>query len=174
MAQHFTSDDEMYMKQALALAARGQGRVEPNPMVGCVIVRRQKIVGSGFHHKFAGPHAESNALQDAGSYAKNSTVYVTLAPCCHHGKTPPCTDALICAGVKRVVAAMHDPFGKVPNKGLRQLQSAGIEVATGLCKAQAARLNGPYLKVQRTAQPWIILKWAQSIDGKVERRPAHA
>ncbi len=170
MSKSFTADDEQYMRRALVLAARGQGRVEPNPMVGCVIVRGGSIVGEGYHRRFGGPHAEISALQVAGSQAKGGTVYVTLEPCCHHGKTPPCTDALIAAGVRRVVMAMRDPFPKVRGLGLRLLQSAGIEVATGLCEAGAARLGAPYLKLQRTGKPWVILKWAQSIDGRIATR----
>jgi len=158
------------MKRALILAARGQGRVEPNPMVGCVIVRHNKIISEGYHRKFGGPHAEVNALKAAGSRAKDSTAYVTLEPCCHYGKTPPCTEALIAAGIKRVIAAMRDPFVEVRNRGLRRLRSAGIDVAVDLCKAEAARLNGPYLKRQRTGQPWVVLKWAQSLDGSIATR----
>ncbi|UCD29893.1 MAG: bifunctional diaminohydroxyphosphoribosylaminopyrimidine deaminase/5-amino-6-(5-phosphoribosylamino)uracil reductase RibD [Planctomycetota bacterium] len=158
------------MKRALTLAARGRGHVEPNPMVGCLIVRGKKIIGRGYHRKFGGPHAEINALRAAGARARGATVYVTLEPCCHHGKTPPCTDALIAAGVKRVVASMPDPFAEVRNKGLRQLRSAGIEVAIGCCKTEAATLNGPYLKLQNTLLPWVILNWAQSLDGKIATR----
>src|SRR5438552_3023270 len=113
MAESFTSRDEAFMRRALALAARGQGYVEPNPMVGCVIVRGGKIVGEGYHRRFGGPHAEVFALRAAGKRARGGTVYVTLEPCCHQGKTPPCTDALISAGVGRVIAAIRDPFAEV-------------------------------------------------------------
>jgi len=158
------------MQRALALAARGQGRVEPNPMVGCVIVRNGRIVGEGYHRRFGGPHAEINALQAAGSAARGATTYVTLEPCCHVGKTPPCTDALLAAGVKRVVAAMRDPFPKVSGHGLEILEKAGVHVEVGLCEQEACRLNGPYLKRQRLGLPWVILKWAQSLDGKIATR----
>ena len=170
MTKSLTTNDQQYMQRALELAARGQGRVEPNPMVGCVVVRNNKIVGEGYHRRFGGPHAEINALKAAGSQAKGSIVYVTLEPCCHHGKTPPCTDALIAAKVTRVVAAMADPFSKVRNKGFGRLRSAGIKVTMGVCKVEAARLNGPYLKLQQTHMPWVIFKWAQSLDGKLATR----
>lgn len=158
------------MRRALTLAARGQGRVEPNPMVGCVLVRGGKIVGEGYHHRFGGPHAEVEALRDAGQAARSATAYVTLEPCCHYGKTPPCTDALIAAGVRRVVAAMADPFPRVCGQGVSILRKAGIRVDIGLGEAEAVRLNGPYLKRQRLGRPWVILKWAQSIDGKIATR----
>ncbi len=158
------------MRRALALAARGRGAVEPNPMVGCVIVRGRRIVGEGYHHRFGGPHAEVHALRRAGQAARGATCYVTLEPCCHFGKTPPCTEALIAAGIRRVIAAMRDPFAEMRGQGLRHLRSAGVTVATGLLEAEAARLNGPYLKLQRRGRPWVILKWAQSLDGKIATR----
>ena len=166
----FTPDDENRMRRALALAVRGQGSVEPNPMVGCVVVRGNRIVGEGYHRRFGGPHAEVHALRDAGKLAKGATAYVTLEPCCHFGKTPPCTDALIAAGIGRVVVAMRDPFPKVAGKGFRQLRAAGLEVAVGLLEAEAMELNRPYLKLQRHGRPWVILKWAQSIDGRIATR----
>ena len=158
------------MQRALALAARGRGRVEPNPMVGCLLVRNGRVVGEGFHRRYGGPHAEVEALRAAGPAARGATAYVTLEPCCHIGKTPPCTDALLAAGVKRVVAAMRDPFPKVCGRGMETLRKAGVKVAAGLCEQQAMRLNGPYLKRQRLGLPWVILKWAQSIDGKIATR----
>src|SRR5262245_19757045 len=124
--------DSDYMQQALDLARRGQGYVEPNPLVGCVIVRDGQVVGEGWHQRFGGPHAEIEALKVAGHRAKGATLYVTLEPCCHHGKTPPCTDAVIAAGVQRVVAAMPDPFPQVAGGGLTLLAAAGIAVDTGL------------------------------------------
>src|SRR5215475_8052695 len=117
--------DAMFMARALELAARGEGRVEPNPMVGCVIVHNGAVVGEGYHGKFGGPHAEAEALQVAGAQAKGATAYVTLEPCCHHGKTPPCTQALIAAGIARVVCAQRDPFSQVGGKGIAELQAAG-------------------------------------------------
>lgn len=158
------------MQRALGLARRGRGAVEPNPMVGCVLAKAGRVVGQGYHRRYGGPHAEVHALQSAGKAARGATCYVTLEPCCHHGKTPPCTDALIAAGVQRIVMAMRDPFPKVAGKGARQLRAAGIEVQSGLLQAQAEELNQPYLKLLRSARPWVILKWAQSIDGKIATR----
>ena len=170
MARSLTDTDEQHMRRALALALRGQGRVEPNPMVGCVIVRGGRTVGEGSHRRFGGPHAEIHALRQAGSNARRATAYVTLEPCCHQGKTPPCTDALIEAGVQRVVVAMRDPFPKVRGRGCRLLRAAGIDVRSGLLEGEARRLNAPYLKLQETGRPWVILKWAQSLDGKIATR----
>jgi diaminohydroxyphosphoribosylaminopyrimidine deaminase/5-amino-6-(5-phosphoribosylamino)uracil reductase len=163
-------DPTVHMRRALMLAARGLGRVEPNPMVGCVLVRNGRVVGEGYHHRFGGPHAEVDAIRLAGRAARGATAYVTLEPCCHTGKTPPCTDALLAAGIARVVAAMRDPFPKVSGCGLDLLRKAGVDVEVGLCEAEAVRLNGPYLKRQTTGMPWVILKWAQSIDGKIATR----
>lgn len=170
MSDATTPIDEKHMRRAMMLAARGRGRVEPNPMVGCVIVRRGQIVGEGYHRRFGGPHAEVHALRAAGDAARGATVCVTLEPCCHFGKTPPCTDALLAAGVRRVVAAMCDPFPKVSGHGLAILRRHGVEVSTGQLEAEAIELNGPYLKRQHTGMPWVILKWAQSIDGKIATR----
>lgn len=166
----FTEQETRYMRRALTLAARGQGRVEPNPMVGCVIVRGRRIVGEDYHRRFGAAHAEINALRAAGRQARGATCYVTLEPCCHHGKTPPCTRALIEASIGRVVAAMRDPFEQVRGKGLRILRAAGITVETGLLEAQAEALNAPYLKRLHEGRPWVILKWAQSLDGKIATR----
>ena len=120
------------MGQALALAMHGLGTVEPNPVVGCVIVHDGEIVGQGFHERFGGPHAEVNALAEAGDSAAGATAYVTLEPCCHHGKTPPCTQALIRAGVKRVVMPCSDPFAEVSGRGIAELEAAGIQCEVGL------------------------------------------
>jgi len=155
------------MAQALRLAARARGRVEPNPMVGAVVVRGGRAVGEGYHKQFGGPHAEVLALQDAGRWTRGSTLYVTLEPCCHWGKTPPCTDAIQWAGVKRVVAAMIDPFGKVRGRGAKILRAAGIEVETGLMQEEARELNAPFIKRLGTGMPYVIAKWAQTIDGCV-------
>jgi diaminohydroxyphosphoribosylaminopyrimidine deaminase / 5-amino-6-(5-phosphoribosylamino)uracil reductase len=165
-----SSRDQPYMARALELAVRGQGHVEPNPMVGCVIVRGGRVVGEGYHRRFGGPHAEIEALRAAGARARGALACVTLEPCCHFGKTPPCTDALIAAGVRRVVAAMRDPFPRVRGRGTRLLKKSGIEVAMGLLEAEAMRLNAPYLKLQREHRPWVILKWAQSLDGRIATR----
>ncbi len=162
--------DRDMMQRAIALARRGQGSVEPNPMVGCVLVRGGRIVGEGYHRRFGGPHAEVHALRQAGDRARGATAYVTLEPCCHHGKTPPCTEALIAAGVGRVVAAIRDPFAPVAGKGLTRLRRAGIEVRLGVCQDEARRLAAPYLTLQLRGRPWVILKWAQSLDGRIATR----
>ncbi|HUW82954.1 MAG TPA: bifunctional diaminohydroxyphosphoribosylaminopyrimidine deaminase/5-amino-6-(5-phosphoribosylamino)uracil reductase RibD [Phycisphaerae bacterium] len=158
------------MGRAMALARRGLGRVEPNPMVGCVVVRGGRVLGEGYHRKFGGKHAEIEALARCKGSARGATVYVTLEPCCHHGKTPPCSDSLIAAGVRRVVAAMRDPFAAVAGRGFARLRRAGIEVGVGLCGEQARRLNAAYLKLRTEGRPWVILKWAQSLDGKIATR----
>lgn len=159
-------DAEM-MRRALRLAARGQGSVEPNPMVGCVLVRSGRVVGEGWHKRFGGPHAEVFALRTAGAAARGATAYVTLEPCCYHGKTPACTDALIKAGVSRVVAAMTDPNPRVRGRGAKLLRAAGIDVELGLLRDEAEALNAPFTKLVRTGRPWVILKWAQSLDGAI-------
>src|SRR5436309_2985284 len=141
------SDDESWMRRALELAERGRGYVEPNPLVGAVVVRDGKLVGEGWHRKYGEAHAEVNAFAMAGDAARGATLYVTLEPCCHHGKTPPCTDAVLRAGVARVVAAMADPFPQVAGKGAELLRAAGVPVEVGVCAAEALRLNAPYLKL---------------------------
>jgi diaminohydroxyphosphoribosylaminopyrimidine deaminase/5-amino-6-(5-phosphoribosylamino)uracil reductase len=162
---------ERWMRHALALAERGRGRVEPNPLVGAVVLDAAgQLAGEGWHEKFGGPHAEINAFARAGDRARGGTLIVTLEPCCHHGKTPPCTDAVLRSGVARVVAAMADPFPKVAGGGVRILREAGIDVQVGLCEAEARRLNSPYLKLLRTGRPWVHLKWAMSLDGKIATR----
>jgi diaminohydroxyphosphoribosylaminopyrimidine deaminase / 5-amino-6-(5-phosphoribosylamino)uracil reductase len=155
------------MARAMELAVRGQGSVEPNPMVGCVLVRDGQIVGEGYHQQFGGPHAEIMALQEAGPLAVGATVYVTLEPCSHHGKTPPCTEALLYARVARVVAAMEDPFPSVDGSGLEQLRQAAVPCEVGLLSDQARQLNAPYLKRLQTGQPWVIAKWAMTRDGQL-------
>ncbi len=158
------------MARALSLAARGVGLVEPNPPVGCVIVRDGQIVGEGYHGRFGGPHAEVVALAKAGDGAAGATAYVTLEPCCHTGKTPPCTRALIEAGVARVVAALEDPFPEVFGRGFQQLQTAGIRCDVGVGAAAARRLAAPYVKLTTTGRPWTIAKWAMTLDGKLAAR----
>jgi diaminohydroxyphosphoribosylaminopyrimidine deaminase/5-amino-6-(5-phosphoribosylamino)uracil reductase len=164
--------DNRYMDRALALAVQGIGYVEPNPPVGCVIVRDGKIIGEGYHEHFGGPHAEINALQSLREPASagGCTAYVTLEPCCHHGKTPPCTQALIAAGVKRVVSAVLDPFEKVSGQGIAELKSAGIECTVGVRAAEANWLLAPYRKLITTGRPWVIAKWAMTLDGKLATR----
>jgi diaminohydroxyphosphoribosylaminopyrimidine deaminase/5-amino-6-(5-phosphoribosylamino)uracil reductase len=163
-------EDNGYMSRALVLAALGQGRVEPNPMVGCVIARGGQVVGEGFHERFGGPHAEIVALAAAGEHARGATAYVTLEPCCHLGKTPPCTDALVRAGVKRVVVAVQDPFPQVNGGGIAQLRDAGIECDVSVRASEANWLLAPYRKLVTTGRPWVIAKWAITLDGKLATR----
>jgi diaminohydroxyphosphoribosylaminopyrimidine deaminase/5-amino-6-(5-phosphoribosylamino)uracil reductase len=162
-----TTLDAWHMQRALELAAQGCGAVEPNPMVGCVIARGAEIVGEGWHRRFGGEHAEVDALRLAGPRARGATLYVTLEPCCHQGKTPPCTRAVLAAGVGRVVAAMRDPFPQVAGGGLAELTAAGVTVDVGVLEAEAQRLNAPYLKLLATGRPWVIAKWAMTLDGKI-------
>src|SRR6266508_6298468 len=134
-------DDIRFMRRALRLAARAAGRTSPNPMVGTVIMRGGEIVGEGYHHAAGEPHAEVNALLKAGDAARGATLYTTLEPCAHHGRTPPCVDAIVAAGVRRVVAAMRDPDARTDGKGFRQLRASGVEVDQGVLEAEAMRLN---------------------------------
>jgi diaminohydroxyphosphoribosylaminopyrimidine deaminase/5-amino-6-(5-phosphoribosylamino)uracil reductase len=162
--------DRWHMQRALELAAHGQGHVEPNPMVGCVVAHGAEIIGEGWHRRYGGAHAEVEALHIAGPRAAGATLYVTLEPCCHQGKTGPCSLAVRTAGVRRVVAAMRDPFPQVAGGGLAELKAAGIEVECGLLEAEARRLNAPYLKLLETGRPWVIAKWAMTLDGKLATR----
>ena len=153
------------MRRALRLAKRG--RTSPNPMVGAVVVRDGRIVGEGFHPRAGDPHAETFALSAASEAARGGTLYVTLEPCCHYGRTPPCTKAIIQAGVARVVAAMVDPNPRIQGKGLKKLQDAGIEISMGLLEDQAQRLNEAYIKYITTGLPFVRLKMAMTLDGKI-------
>jgi diaminohydroxyphosphoribosylaminopyrimidine deaminase/5-amino-6-(5-phosphoribosylamino)uracil reductase len=163
-------NDEKLMEMALRLARRGISSVEPNPAVGAIIRKANQIIGRGWHKKFGGPHAEINALQDCqtlGVRPNGATMYVTLEPCSHQGKTGPCTEAIISAGISKVLVAMTDPSEHANGKGIEQLRRAGIEVHTGICEDQAKMLNAPFVKYVTTGKCWVTLKWAQSIDGKV-------
>lgn len=159
--------NEYFMQRALELAEKGRKATGENPMVGAVIVKDGKIVGEGYHKKAGGPHAEIEALKKAGLNAKGAALYVNLEPCCHYGKTPPCTDALIKAQIARVVAAIEDPNSKVAGKGFLQLQNAGIEVSVGVLKDEASKLNEVFIKNISKQTPFVIAKIAQSIDGKI-------
>lgn len=160
--------DRDCLERALVLAAQGQGIVEPNPMVGCVIARDGKVIAEGWHQRYGGPHAEIVALQNlAPGEAAGATMYVSLEPCCHHGKTPPCTDAIIAAKVRRVVIAMQDPAPHVDGGGMQQLQAAGIQVEYGPWEKEARNLNAPYLMLVEQQRPWTIAKWAMTLDGKL-------
>ena len=170
MQQSESEFDAWHMARAIELAARGEGLVEPNPMVGCTLVAAGETVGEGWHRRFGGPHAEIEALQSAGARARGATAFVTLEPCCHQGKTGPCTQSLISAGVSRVVVAQQDPFPEVSGGGIAELRRAGIEVDVGLLESEAQRLNAPYLKLVETGRSWIIAKWAMTLDGKIATR----
>ncbi|NNE09428.1 MAG: bifunctional diaminohydroxyphosphoribosylaminopyrimidine deaminase/5-amino-6-(5-phosphoribosylamino)uracil reductase RibD [Gemmatimonadetes bacterium] len=158
------------MKTALRLAAKARATASPNPMVGCVIVRGKTVVGRGWHAKAGGPHAEVLALREAGDRARGATLYVTLEPCAHHGRTGPCANAVIEAGVARVVAAVRDPFAAVAGKGFARMRRAGIDVVVGDGADEAARLNEAYLMRVRKDRPWIDLKMAATLDGKIADR----
>ncbi len=159
-------EDHQFMARAIRLARRGFYTTDPNPRVGCVLVKDGIIVGEGFHMRAGEPHAERNALAMAGAKARGATAYVTLEPCCHHGRTPPCCDALIEAGISRVVAAMQDPNPKVAGEGKRLLELAGINVEIGLMEADARALNPGFIKRQLEGLPFVRCKLAMSLDGR--------
>lgn len=159
--------DEKYLSRALRLAARGLGHTHPNPMVGSLVVKNDKVVGSGWHRMLGGPHAEANALKQAGARARGATLYVTLEPCSHHGRTPPCVDAILEAGISRVVIPVKDPHPRVSGKGVRALRRAGVEVSVGLLAGEARALNIGYFKTHLAGLPWVTLKLATSLDGKL-------
>ena len=164
--------DLQHIEQACRLAYQGEGYVEPNPMVGCVLVRDGVVLASGYHERFGGPHAERQALARlAPGEAAGATAYVTLEPCCHHGKTPPCTEALIAAGIRRVCCALLDPFPKVSGQGIDALRKAGMEVDVLRPDQSAATLLlAPYLKRTTRGLPYVIAKWAMTLDGKMATR----
>jgi len=162
----FSALDRSMMARALQLAEHGLWTTSPNPRVGCVLVRAGEIVGEGWHEKAGEPHAEVHALRAAGERARGATAYVTLEPCSHHGRTPPCAEALIAAGVSRVVAAMEDPNPLVAGRGLTLLQAAGIETASGLLESEARELNIGFVSRMTRGRPWLRLKAAASLDGK--------
>ena len=162
----FSAEDHGFMARALRLAERGLFTTTPNPRVGCVIVRDGVVVAEGWHERAGGPHAEVHALRAAGEQAKGATAYVTLEPCSHHGRTPPCANALIDAGVARVVAAMRDPNPQVAGSGFQLLTLAGIDVRVGLLEAEARELNIGFIARMTRARPWVRLKTASSLDGK--------
>ncbi len=158
--------DALYMSRVLELAAQGEATTHPNPMVGCVIVADQQVVAGGFHKQAGEPHAERNALAQAGELARGATAYINLEPCCHQGRTPPCTDALIDSGVSRVVAAMADPNPLVAGGGFELLTAAGIEVISGVMESQARWLNRGFVTRMTTGKPWVSLKSAATLDGR--------
>ncbi|MGI6092784.1 MAG: bifunctional diaminohydroxyphosphoribosylaminopyrimidine deaminase/5-amino-6-(5-phosphoribosylamino)uracil reductase RibD [Veillonellaceae bacterium] len=166
--------DTFYMRQALMLAKNSLGRTSPNPLVGAVIIRDGEVVGTGWHKKAGTPHAEIHALNQAGSLAKDATIYVTLEPCCHHGRTGPCTEALIKAGIKKAVIAMTDPNPKVAGCGIAKLRESGIEVVEGVLAAEAAKLNEVFIKWIATKMPFGVLKTAMTLDGKIATYTGHS
>lgn len=170
----WTEEDRRWMRRALALAWRAQGRVAPNPAVGAVLVREGEVVGEGATKPPGGPHAEIVALQQAGERARGATLYVTLEPCAHYGRTPPCVDALVAAGVRRVVVALLDPYREVCGRGIAQLRAAGVEVEVGLEAPEAALVNAGYLKRLRTGLPEVTAKYAMTLDGRIATRTGHS
>nr|MBP7321984.1 bifunctional diaminohydroxyphosphoribosylaminopyrimidine deaminase/5-amino-6-(5-phosphoribosylamino)uracil reductase RibD [Deltaproteobacteria bacterium] len=155
------------MHIALALASRARGRTSPNPMVGAVIVKNNRIVGKGYHHRAGQPHAEVNALADAGPAAVGADLYLNLEPCSHYGRTPPCADAVIAAGIKRAFVGMEDPNPNVSGRGIQRLRAAGISVEAGICEAECRKLNEVFIKYISTGLPFVILKAATSLDGRI-------
>jgi diaminohydroxyphosphoribosylaminopyrimidine deaminase/5-amino-6-(5-phosphoribosylamino)uracil reductase len=161
---------EDYMRMALNLAAKGAGYVTPNPMVGAVVVKDGRIVGRGYHQQLGGPHAEVNAIDDAGEMAGQATLYVTLEPCHHHGRTPPCTRKILEAGIRRVVVAMADPNPHVTGGGNAFLSAQGVDVTVGVCESEAQRLNESFVKFMGSQTPFVVLKMAATLDGRIATR----
>lgn len=169
------SFDELMMRRAIELARRGQGRVEPNPTVGAVVVDSSgTILGEGWHQEYGGPHAEVHALAQAGTAALGATLYVTLEPCCHFGKTPPCSRAVIAAGIRRVVIGMRDPNPRVDGVGIEELRKAGLVVEVGILEEEAKRLVAPFVNLISRQRPWFHAKWAMTLDGKIATRSGHS
>ncbi len=167
-------DDTGYMKMALELAWKGWGNTSPNPMVGAIVVRDGRVVGKGYHAVVGGPHAEVNAIDDAGEAARGATLYVTLEPCNHQGRTPPCTRKIIDAGIARVVVAMDDPNPEVRGGGNEHLRMNGIPVITGVCRREAEQQNEIFIKYVRTKLPFVIVKCAATLDGRIATRTGDA
>jgi len=162
--------DQFYMRQALRLARYGKGRVSPNPLVGAVIVKKSRIVGKGYHRIFGGDHAEISALKSAGDHAKGAVLYCTLEPCSHWGKTPPCVEEIIKAGIMRVVIGMVDPNPAVNGTGIKRLHESGMEVCVGVLEEECRHINASHIKYMSTGRPFITVKMAQTLDGKIARR----
>lgn len=161
------TQDIFYMKRAINLASKGLGWVNPNPLVGAVVVKNNQIIGEGWHERFGGPHAERNAFKNCTEDARGADLYVTLEPCCHFGKTPPCTEAVISHGIKRVFVGIEDPNPLVSGKGISILREAGIEVTVGICRDDIIKQNRVFLKYITTGFPWVMLKYAMTLDGKL-------
>src|SRR6266508_4241634 len=165
-----TATHSAHMRRAFALARRAEGRTSPNPMVGAVIVKDGRIVGEGYHRRAGEPHAETEALRAASAAARGATMYVTLEPCAHYGRTPPCADAIIAAGIAEVYYAVGDPNPRVNGKAHAQLEAAGVAVHRGPCEDEARELNRPFFKHVMTGRPFITAKFAMSLDGKIATR----
>jgi len=166
--------DAKYMKVAIGLAKRAEGMTSPNPLVGAVLVKGGRIVGKGYHKRCGLPHAEVNAIRDAGSKVRGADLYVTLEPCNHFGRTPPCTDAIINAGIKRVIIGMKDPNRINNGKGIARLKRAGIKIVMGVLEKEAVSINLPYIKYITKGLPYVTLKMAQSLDGKIATRTGNS
>jgi len=163
------TNDERYMNRCLQLAQLGAGRVAPNPMVGAVLVHNERIIGEGYHMQYGGPHAEVNALNSVLEIDKpliaESTMYVSLEPCAHFGKTPPCADRIVAEGIRKVVVGCRDPFEQVDGKGIEKMQAAGVDVTVGVLQQECEKLNKRFIAFYRHHRPYIVLKWAQTADG---------
>lgn len=170
MTSEYLPHDHLYMRRALELASLGSGTVHPNPMVGTVVVAHGQIIGEGYHHAWGGAHAEVMAIRSVRQpeLLAESVLYVTLEPCSHHGKTPPCADLIIRSRIPRVIVAMLDPYPEVAGRGIARLREAGIRVDVGLCETDARRLNKAFLSLHLRYRPWISLKWAESVDGYMD------
>lgn len=174
MVEQFKSIEEA-MQHALSIAVNGRGHVEPNPCVGAVVVDDDlNLVSEGYHQTFGGPHAEVNAIQNASSDVRGKTILVTLEPCSHHGKTPPCSDAIIAAGFSRVIIGTQDPAAHVDGTGIAKLKAAGIDVQVGVCEERAKRLIAPFIKLMTTGIPYVHAKWAMTLDGKIAAHTGHS
>lgn len=169
-----TDRDRQFMRLALREAAKGVGRTSPNPCVGAVVVRNDEVVARGYHRQAGTPHAEVNALDAAGEQARGATLYVTLEPCNHQGRTPPCTARILAAGVKRVVVGMNDPNPLVKGGGNAYLSSRGLEVVAGVLADESLALNRPFVKHSTSGRPWVIMKAGMSVDGRIATRTGHS
>ena len=162
------------MRLTINLAKKGMGKTSPNPLVGAVMVKNDQIISKGYHKRFGEPHAEVNALKACKDKAKNATLYVNLEPCCHHGKTPPCTDIIKRSGIRKVVCATLDPNPQVNGRGIKTLKESGVEVELGILEEEAKKLNEIYLKFITTGLPFVMLKIAQTLDGRIATKLGHS